>query len=276
MTLADILRAGPIVPVITLDRVEDAVPLARALVAGGLRLLEITPALKAAEGTAMELDDCAFPLLKGIVQTDKAEVGFKDANWCLLVGAKPRGPGMERADLLKDNGKIFIGQGQAIEKNAAKDARIHVIGNPCNTNCLIAMNKAKYDGMSPAQKKVIDNHCTPEWALKVAAPWADFEHAGIAKIKAEAGQEVYEPTPAQVAEAVRVNTDSRLRALKIGLLIMAGVAMLAIIPAGGLPNYVPGEMPASAPRRATRSASTSASIPRSPRPRPMRSCACTR
>ena len=110
-----------------------------------LQLLEapIEKALKALEGVAMELDDCAFPLLKGIVQTSDPAVGFKDANWCLLVGAKPRGPGMERADLLKDNGRIFIGQGQVIDAVAAADARICVVGNPANTNCMIAASQAK-------------------------------------------------------------------------------------------------------------------------------------
>jgi len=110
-----------------------------------LQLIEapVEKALKALEGVAMELDDCAFPLLKGIIQTDKPEVGFKDANWILLVGAKPRGPGMERADLLKDNGKIFIGQGQIIDAVAAADARIAVVGNPANTNCMIAASQAK-------------------------------------------------------------------------------------------------------------------------------------
>jgi malate dehydrogenase len=110
-----------------------------------LQLIEasVEKALKALEGVAMELDDCAFPLLKGIVQTDKAEIGFKDANWCLLVGAKPRGPGMERADLLKDNGRIFIAQGQVIDAVAAADARVAVVGNPANTNCMIAASQAK-------------------------------------------------------------------------------------------------------------------------------------
>ncbi len=110
-----------------------------------LQLIEapIEKALKALEGVAMELDDCAFPLLKGIVQTSDPAVGFKDANWCLLVGAKPRGPGMERADLLKDNGKIFIAQGQIIDAVAADDARIAVVGNPANTNCMIAASQAK-------------------------------------------------------------------------------------------------------------------------------------
>ncbi|MFT3868399.1 MAG: malate dehydrogenase [Nibricoccus sp.] len=110
-----------------------------------LQLIEapIEKALKALEGVAMELDDCAFPLLKGIVQTSDPSVGFKDANWCLLVGAKPRGPGMERADLLKDNGKIFIEQGKIIDAVAAADARVAVVGNPANTNCMIAASQAK-------------------------------------------------------------------------------------------------------------------------------------
>ena len=110
-----------------------------------LQLIEapIEKALKALEGVAMELEDCAFPLLKGIVQTSDPAGGFKDANWILLVGAKPRGPGMERADLLKDNGKIFIGQGQIIDAVAAADARVVVVGNPANTNCMIAASQAK-------------------------------------------------------------------------------------------------------------------------------------
>ncbi len=110
-----------------------------------LQLIEapIEKAMKALEGVAMELDDCAFPLLKGIVMTDDPRVGFKDANWCLLVGAKPRGPGMERADLLKDNGTIFISQGQIIDAVSAADARVAVVGNPANTNCMIAASQAK-------------------------------------------------------------------------------------------------------------------------------------
>jgi malate dehydrogenase len=94
-------------------------------------------------GVVMELDDCAFPLLKGIVPTGDLAEGFKGVNWALLVGSVPRKAGMERKDLLGINGKIFTGQGQAIEKNAAQDVRVLVVGNPCNTNCLIAMNNAK-------------------------------------------------------------------------------------------------------------------------------------
>jgi malate dehydrogenase len=110
-----------------------------------LQLLEIPVEgpQKALKGVAMELDDCAFPLLQDMVLTGEADVAFKDVNWALLVGSKPRGPGMERADLLKDNGKIFIAQGQSIDKVAADDARVAVVGNPCNTNVMIAAAQAK-------------------------------------------------------------------------------------------------------------------------------------
>ena len=107
-----------------------------------LNLIEIEPGMKALEGVKMELDDCAFPLLNGIVTTCDLNEGFKGANWGLLVGSVPRKKGMERSDLLGINGKIFIGQGQAIEKNAADDIRVLVVGNPCNTNCWIAMTHA--------------------------------------------------------------------------------------------------------------------------------------
>ena len=108
-----------------------------------LSLIEIPNALGALDGVVMELNDCAFPLLKSITPTADLDEGFRNVNWALLVGSVPRKAGMERGDLLGINGKIFIGQGQAIEKNAAKDVRILVIGNPCNTNALIAMNNAK-------------------------------------------------------------------------------------------------------------------------------------
>jgi malate dehydrogenase len=110
-----------------------------------LRLLEVPveKAMKALEGVAMELDDCAFPLLKNIVLTSDPKEAFRGANWCLLVGAKPRGPGMERADLLKDNGRIFTEQGTVMDEVAADDARVAVVGNPANTNCMIAASKAR-------------------------------------------------------------------------------------------------------------------------------------
>ncbi|GAA2440615.1 malate dehydrogenase [Streptomyces mauvecolor] len=107
-----------------------------------LRLLEITPALKAAEGTAMELDDCAFPLLRDITITDDANVAFDGANVALLVGARPRTKGMERGDLLSANGGIFKPQGKAINDNAADDIKVLVVGNPANTNALIAQASA--------------------------------------------------------------------------------------------------------------------------------------
>jgi malate dehydrogenase len=107
-----------------------------------LHLIEIEPALPALNGVVMELDDCAFPLLKGVVPTASLDEGFRGVNWALLVGSVPRKAGMERKELLGINGKIFIGQGQAIQKNAAPDVRVLVVGNPCNTNCLIAMSNA--------------------------------------------------------------------------------------------------------------------------------------
>jgi malate dehydrogenase len=108
-----------------------------------LSLIEIPAALGALEGVVMELHDCAFPLLHGITPTADLDEGFREVNWALLVGSIPRKAGMERGDLLGINGKIFIGQGKAIEKNAASDIRVLVVGNPCNTNCLIAMNNAR-------------------------------------------------------------------------------------------------------------------------------------
>src|SRR5436190_9505964 len=108
-----------------------------------MSLIEIPSALGALEGVVMELHDCAFPLLKSLIPTADLDEGFREVNWALLVGSLPRKAGMERKDLLGINGKIFIGQGQALERNASADVRILVIGNPCNTNCLIAMNNAK-------------------------------------------------------------------------------------------------------------------------------------
>ena len=107
-----------------------------------LRLLEIEPAMKALEGVAMELDDCAFPLLKGIEMTSDLDVAFTDTSWALLVGSIPRKADMERSDLLNVNGGIFKPQGRAIAKNAKSDVRVLVVGNPCNTNCLIARSNA--------------------------------------------------------------------------------------------------------------------------------------
>jgi malate dehydrogenase len=121
-----------------------------------LQLLDLPQAQKAVKGVMMELDDCAFPLLAGMVATDDPNVAFKDADYCLLVGARPRGPGMERADLLTANGAIFTVQGKAIAENASENVKVLVVGNPCNTNAYIARaaaikvgrtNPANYHGM---------------------------------------------------------------------------------------------------------------------------------
>src|SRR5436309_8340414 len=108
-----------------------------------LQMLEITQAMPDLEGVAMELDDCSFPTLSDMVITDDLSKAFKDCNWALLVGSFPRKQGMERKDLLGINGKIFVGQGKALAANAAKDVRILVVGNPCNTNCLVAYHNGR-------------------------------------------------------------------------------------------------------------------------------------
>ncbi len=114
-----------------------------------LQLLEITPAMDALAGTVMEIEDCAFPLVAGIVQTDDPDAAFRDADYCLLVGARPRGPGMERKDLLQANAKIFSSQGAAIDRVAGRGVKVLVVGNPANTNCLIAARNAP--SLDPAQ-----------------------------------------------------------------------------------------------------------------------------
>ncbi len=146
-----------------------------------LHLIEIEPALPALGGVAMELQDCAFPLLKGIVCTANLDEGFKDVNWALLVGSVPRKAGMERKDLLGINGKIFIGQGQAIEKNAAPDVRILVVGNPCNTNCLIAMNNARGIPRNRwfAMTRLDENRATMQLALKAGVDVTSVKNLAI-------------------------------------------------------------------------------------------------
>ena len=108
-----------------------------------LQLLEITPVLPGLEGVAMELSDCSFPTLQDVIVTDDANKAFKDCNWAVLVGGFPRKQGMERKDLLGKNGEIFVGQGKALAANAAKDVRILVVANPCNTNCLVAYHNGR-------------------------------------------------------------------------------------------------------------------------------------
>lgn len=137
-----------------------------------LQLLEITPALPALNGVAMELEDCAFPLLADMVLTDDPNRAFKETNWALLVGARPRSKGMERKDLLSANAAIFSVQGKAINANAAADIRVLVVGNPANTNCLIAMSNAPD---VPAERftamtRLDHNRALGQLALKAGVP----------------------------------------------------------------------------------------------------------
>jgi len=139
-----------------------------------LQMIEV-PAekpMQALQGVAMELEDCAFPLLQDMVLTSDPKVGFKDVSWALLVGSKPRGPGMERNDLIKENGPIFTGQGRAINDQASDDVRVVVVGNPCNTNCLIAMHSAPdvpRDRFS-AMTRLDQNRAQAQLALKAKVP----------------------------------------------------------------------------------------------------------
>jgi malate dehydrogenase len=140
-----------------------------------LQLLEITPALGALNGVAMELDDCAFETLHGVVVTDKAEVAFKDINYGLLVGARPRGPGMERKDLLQANAQIFSAQGKALDAVADRRVKILVVGNPANTNALIARENAK--GLDPrnftAMMRLDHNRAKSQLAAKTSSHVGD-------------------------------------------------------------------------------------------------------
>ncbi len=146
-----------------------------------LQLLEITPALGALEGVRMELDDCAFPLLAGVVCTDNAETAFGDADAAFLVGAMPRKDGMERGDLLSAHGGIFKPQGQALAAAAKKDVKILVVGNPANTNALIAMNNAK--GLDPrrftAMTRLDHNRAVSQLSAKVGKPVTDIKKMTI-------------------------------------------------------------------------------------------------
>ncbi len=163
-----------------------------------LRLLEIEPAMNALNGVVMELRDAAFPLINDIVATCDPNEGFKGANWCILVGSVPRKAGMERKDLLGINGKVFVGQGQAIAANAAPDVRVFVVGNPCNTNSLIAKasaagipgdrffamtrldeNRAKSQLAEKAGVHVSDVTNVAIWGNHSSTQYPDFTHAKI-------------------------------------------------------------------------------------------------
>ena len=146
-----------------------------------LQMLEITPALEALKGVAMELEDCAFPLLAEMVCTDDAAVAFKDTDYALLVGARPRGPGMERKDLLEANAAIFSAQGKAINDNASKDIKVLVVGNPANTNSLIAQRNAP--DINPRQftamTRLDHNRALSQIAAKTGTTINDVTHMTI-------------------------------------------------------------------------------------------------
>ncbi len=164
-----------------------------------LQCLEITPALEALKGVVMELEDCAFPLVAGIVQTDDPNVAFKDADYCLLVGARPRGPGMERKDLLEANAAIFSAQGKAINDHASRAVRVLVVGNPANTNALIAYRNAPdlNPGQFTAMTRLDHNRAVAQlaektgrhntevagviiWGNHSATQYPDIHHATVA------------------------------------------------------------------------------------------------
>ena len=146
-----------------------------------LHLIEIEPALKALNGVVMEVQDCAFPLVHNMIPTASLDEGFKGVHWALLVGSVPRKAGMERGDLLGINGKIFIGQGKAIEKNADSSVRVLVVGNPCNTNALIAMNNAPGVPRDRwfAMTRLDENRAKSQLAAKAGVAVAQVSNVGI-------------------------------------------------------------------------------------------------
>jgi malate dehydrogenase len=146
-----------------------------------LQLLDITPALAAVKGVVMELEDCAFPLLAGVVITDEPTVAFRDADYALLVGARPRSKGMERKDLLEANGAIFTVQGRALDQVASRDVRVLVVGNPANTNAYIAMKSAPSLPKKnfTAMLRLDHNRALSQLAAKAACPVASIEHLAV-------------------------------------------------------------------------------------------------
>ncbi len=170
-----------------------------------LQILEIPPAMDALRGVVMELEDCAQPLLQDIVISSDPSVAFRDANWAILVGGKPRGPGMERGDLIAANGPIFVEQGRALNEQAAADIRVLVVANPCNSNCLVTKanapdipaerffamtrldeNRAKAQLARRARAQVADVRRLAIWGNHSATQFPNFEHAQVKGLRAEA------------------------------------------------------------------------------------------
>ncbi|MEZ5989308.1 MAG: malate dehydrogenase [Planctomycetota bacterium] len=146
-----------------------------------LQCLEIPPVLQALRGVLMEIEDCAFPLVRGLLGTDDPEVAFKDADLALLVGSKPRTKDMQRKDLIRENGPIFVGQGKALDKVAKRGCRVVVVGNPCNTNCLIAMHNAPGlpDAQFSAMTQLDHNRAKAQIALRAGADFKDVRNVVI-------------------------------------------------------------------------------------------------
>jgi len=146
-----------------------------------LHLLEIPPVLPSLDGVKMELEDCAFPLLQSVTCSADPNVAFKDADLVYLIGSKPRGKGMERGDLIRENGPIFTGQGRAINDHAGTDVRVVTVGNPCNTNCLIAMHNAPDVPKErfTAMTRLDQNRAKAQLANKAGAHWSNVENVAI-------------------------------------------------------------------------------------------------
>jgi malate dehydrogenase len=210
-----------------------------------LQLLELEAALPSLHGVAMELEDCAFPLLKNVICTSDLNVAMKDVNWALLVGSVPRKEGMERSDLLKINGGIFTAQGKAINQHAASDVRIFVVGNPCNTNCLIAMHSAKDiardrfyamtlldENRAKAQLAAKANVAVSEvtnmviWGNHSSTQYPDFYHA---KINGKSAVEVINDLPWLQNEFIPIVQKRGAAVIKARGLSSAGSAANAVV-----------------------------------------------
>jgi malate dehydrogenase len=194
-----------------------------------LSLLEIPPVLPSLEGVKMELEDCAFPLLQSVTCTDDPNVAFKDADLCLLVGSRPRGKGMERNDLIAVNGPIFTGQGRAINDHAGPDVRVIVVGNPCNTNCLIAMNHAPDlpDQRFTAMTQLDQNRAKAQLALKAGSHWSKVQNVAIwGNHSATQFPDWYHATIDGQPAAAAINDDAWLQGEFISVVQKRGAAVI--------------------------------------------------
>lgn len=195
-----------------------------------LQLLELDSVLPSLNGVRMELEDCAFPLLKKVTCTSDPEVAFKDANWCLLIGSVPRKKGMERSDLLGVNGALFKIQGAAINKVAASDVRIFVVGNPCNTNCLIAMKAAPKIPKERffAMTMLDENRAKTQIALKTNAKVGDVSHFVIwGNHSANQFPDFYHARVGNISVTEKVNDPDWLNDIFVPMIQQRGAAVIA-------------------------------------------------